>query len=94
MPKMAHRLNAVSADFSSKDHPEPVPPEPHCLMCDVDAALMKEVFDVAQRQYLADNHHHSEADDLGRGLEVAEDVRVTHPVRLAAGHAPGKPIFL
>ena len=52
-----------------KHPPEPVLPEPQGLMSDVDAALMQEVLDVAQRQRVADVHHHRQADDLRARLE-------------------------
>ena len=41
-------------------------------MPDVDASLVEEVLDVAQLQLEPHVQHHGQADDLGRGLEVAE----------------------
>jgi hypothetical protein len=43
-------------------------------MPDVGTALRPEVLDVAQAQREAGVHHHHEADNLGRGVEVAESV--------------------
>jgi len=41
-------------------------------MADVEAALMHEVLDVAQRERVTDGEHHRRADDLWAGLEVPE----------------------
>ncbi len=93
MPETPHRLDAAAPDLRGKDGAETVPPEPNRLMCDIDAPLVQQILDVPQRERIPDIHHHREADDLGRGLEVAEDAGVAHPVRLAALPASGKPIF-
>jgi hypothetical protein len=52
-------------DLGSKHRTEPVPPEPHRLMADIDAALEKQILDLAQRQRVPDVHHHREVDHLG-----------------------------
>jgi hypothetical protein len=41
-----HSLHTALADLGGEHRPEPMPPEPHCLMTDVDAALVQQVFDV------------------------------------------------
>ena len=61
-----HVMNALSADLGGEHRAEPVPPKPHRLVADVDAALEQQVLDVAQRQRVADVHHHHQPDDLGR----------------------------
>ena len=38
---------------------------PHGLVVNVDALLKQEIFDVFQRQGVADKRHHRGADDLG-----------------------------
>ena len=43
-------------------------------MAEVDTALEQEIFDLSQRQRVADIHHHREADDLGRTVEVAKEI--------------------
>ncbi len=53
------------SDLGVKHRTKPVPPKPHRLVTNVDAALEQQVFDLAQRQWIADVHHHGEADDLG-----------------------------
>jgi hypothetical protein len=60
---------------------------------DVDAALMQQVFDIPQRQWIPDNHHHRQADDLRRRLEVAKNAGVAHLVRLAALTVSDRPVF-
>jgi len=94
MPERPHRLSTVATDLGRENRPEPIPPEPHRLMRDVDPPLVQKVFDVPQRKRISDVPHHCQADDLGRGLEVAENARACHPVRLAALPVSRKPIFL
>ncbi len=43
-------LHPLLPDLIGEHGPEPPPPEPHRLMADVDAALVQQVLDVAQRQ--------------------------------------------
>jgi hypothetical protein len=43
-------------------------------MADVDAALMQKVFDLPQRQRIADIHHHRQANYLRRRVETAEGI--------------------
>jgi hypothetical protein len=45
----AHVLDALPADFTGEYRAEPVPPQPHRFMADVDAALEQQILDVAQR---------------------------------------------
>ncbi len=94
MPERPHRLHPAAPDLGRENRPKPVPPEPHRLMRDIDAPLMQKVFDVPERERISDVPHHCQADDLGAGLEVAEDTGVSHPVRLVALPVSGKPIFL
>jgi hypothetical protein len=94
MPEIAHRLYPATADLGRENGAEPVPSEPHGFMRDVDAALMEQVLHVPERKWMPDIHHHREAYDLGRSLEVAENAGVAHPIRLAALLVSGKPFFL
>jgi hypothetical protein len=48
MPEIPHRVDPAAADLGSENRPEPVPPEPHSLMGNVDATLMQQVLDVPQ----------------------------------------------
>lgn len=43
-------LNALPADLGGKHRTEPVPPEPHRLVTDVDAAREQQALDVSQGQ--------------------------------------------
>ena len=65
-----HSRDPFAADLGGEHRAEAVPPEPHDLAVDLDAALMQEILDVAQRQRVADVEHHRQADDLWAGLEV------------------------
>jgi len=48
----------------------------------------QQVLDVPERQRVSDNHHHSQADDLGRRLEGAKDARAAHAARLPPACPP------
>ena len=39
--------------------------KPHALMADIDPTLEQKIFDLPQRQRIADVQHHHEADHLG-----------------------------
>ena len=53
-------------------------------MADVDTALEQQILDLSQRQWVADIHHHREADDFGRTVEVAEGI--SHLAKLWMPH--------
>ena len=54
----------------------PIPPAPHCLVTDVDAALKQRVFDIAQRQGTPAAHHDDEQGRLPRRVETAKRIGV------------------
>ena len=68
----AHPVDPSSPDLGGKHRAEPVPPEPHCLMTDVDTAFVQEVHYVAKRQQKPDVELTCQANDLKRGFEVTE----------------------
>ena len=94
VPTGAHAVNALASDFSREHRPEPVPPKSHCLMADLDPALMQQVFDVPQQKREADIKHHREADDLWDRLEVAERGAFGHTGRLARRPIPRQEKFI
>ena len=63
-------------------------------MRDVAPPLVQKVLDIPQRQRVADVHHRGQADDLGRGLEVAEDAGSAHTMKATGACISRKPIFL
>ena len=75
-------LNAPFPDLRGEHRAEPVPPEPYRLVADIDTALEQQVLDLAQRQRVPDIHHHREANDFGRTIEIAEGI--FHPLRLGS----------
>ena len=83
-------LNPALPDFSRKYLTEPVPPEAHRLMTDIDAAFEQQILDLAQRKWVVHIHHHRQTNDLGRRVEIAE--RIFHPRRLRNGPCYLKPI--
>jgi len=52
-------------------------------MTDIDAPLMKQIFNLPQRQRKTDIHHHGKADNLRRCLEVTKGIG--HGRRLLVG---------
>ena len=81
LTEMTHRPHPAATDLYREDRPEAVPPKADCRRRDVNAALMQQVFDIPKRERVAHIHHHRQAEDLGRRLEVAENTGVAHPVR-------------
>ncbi len=58
-------MNASLPDLRGEHRTEPIPPEPHRLMANIDTTLEQQVFYLSQGQRKADVHHHREADHLG-----------------------------
>ena len=58
-------MSSSYARLRGKHLAEPVPPEPHRLMTNVDATLGQQVLELAQRKRISDVHHHRQADNLG-----------------------------
>ena len=83
--------NAPFPDLCGEHRAEPVPPEPYRLVADIDTALEQQVLDLAQRQRVPDIHHHREANDFGRTIEIAEGI--FHPLRLGSITRRLKPLY-
>ena len=64
--------NPVLPDLPSEHRAEPVPLEPNGFVADIDDRFEQKIFDLTERQRIADVHHHSQADDLGRTVEISE----------------------
>ena len=60
-------------------------------VADIDAPLKQQILDLAQRKRIPDIHHHRQADDLGRRVEIAE--RIFHPTRLRTAQLRIKPVY-
>lgn len=73
---VAHPVDPPASDLGGDHRPEPVRPEPHRLVTDIDAALVHHILDVAERRREPDVQHHREADDLRARLEIAEGERL------------------
>jgi hypothetical protein len=54
---------------------------------DLDTSLVKQIFDIAQRQREPNLEHHRQADDLWARFEVAEGGTHGHPAKLEDGPA-------
>jgi hypothetical protein len=83
-------LNPALPDLGGEYRAEPVPPETHRLVADVDAPLEQDVFDLAQRQRVSHVHHHRQADYLGQAIEILKEI--FHPRRLRAAPPRLKPV--
>nr|WP_288900255.1 hypothetical protein [uncultured Sneathiella sp.] len=58
------RMKSFLPYFTCEQRTEPVPTIAHSLVANVDAALIKKVFNIAKRKGKPDLHHHSQADDF------------------------------
>ena len=72
--------NALLPDLCGEQRTETVPPQTHRVVADIDTAFDQHVVDLAQRQWIADVHHHHEAHYLGRTVDITE--RIVHHRRL------------
>jgi len=68
----AHPVNPFAVDLGSKHRAKPVPPEPHGIMTNSDAALGQQVLKVAKRQAVFHAHHDHEPNALRRRIEMPE----------------------
>ena len=73
--KDVHFCDPLLADLGGESWAEPIPPVANCFMTNVDPAFVEQILHISQRKRESDRHHHCEADDLGRRLEVAENGR-------------------
>jgi hypothetical protein len=71
MLECSHGLHPISTDLGSKYSAEAVPPEANGLMCDVDAAIVELILDVAQGTRVPDIQHNRQTDNLRRRSEVS-----------------------
>jgi hypothetical protein len=77
-------LHTPAADYLREERPEPFPPETHCLVRDVYAALVKQIVHIPKRQRKAGIHHRGQADAFGRDLEIPERVTNRGTLRFQA----------
>ena len=72
LPEALHPADPLPPNVGRKHGTEPVLPQPHGLVTDVDPAFEQQVFCGPKRERKPDVHQHDKADDLGRGVEIAE----------------------
>ncbi len=75
-------LHAFSFDISGKDRIEPVPPIAYRLVREIDAAFVQKIFDVSQRKWKLNMHHHGQSYDSKRRFGVAKGADLGHPARV------------
>jgi len=73
MPPPLHPIsvlgNSLLSTLGGEVRTKPAPPGSHRLIADFDPPFMENIFDLPQRQWIADIHHQSQADDLGEVLK-------------------------
>ena len=79
-------MNTAFPDLRSKQRAKAVPPVPHRFMANVYAPFEQNIFDLTQRQRIADIRHHREADDLGRAVEITEGIVHRRRLRELTSH--------
>ena len=83
-------MNTAFPDLGGKQRAKTVPPVPYGFMANVYAPFKQKIFDLTQRQRIADIRHHREADYLGRAVEITEGI--FHYPRLGDLNSQLKPI--
>ena len=67
-------MNAAVPDLGGKPWTKAVPPVPYGFMANVYAPFEQNIFDLTQRQRIADIRHHREAHYFGRAVEITEGI--------------------
>jgi len=60
LPETPHPAHPLAPDVSREQRTEPVPPQPHRLVTDVDTPLEQQILDVAQAQPASPMKHDRE----------------------------------
>ena len=89
--RIGSMANTAFPDLGGKQRTKAVLPVPHGLMANVDAALEQKIFDLSQRQGVADIQHHRAADYLRRTVEITKGI--LHRRRLRNLTSQLKPIY-
>jgi len=58
-----------AVDINGEHRAEPVPPKPHRLVANINAAFVQKILHVPKRKRKPDVHHYREADHLRAGLK-------------------------
>jgi hypothetical protein len=77
-----HLLDTFTTNFCGEHWAKSIPPIPHRFVADVDAALVQQVLDIAERKGKANLHHDRQADDLRVAVKALERVCFRHEQRL------------
>ena len=79
-------LESPALNSGGKQRPKPVPPQPHSLLADVDAAFGEHILHVPQAKRERDIQHHCRPNDVWGRVEVSE--RVGRFGARGLGHKP------
>ena len=80
------KCNRVLVDQRCEHRTISGPPLANRFVADLDTTLVKQVFDVAQRQRKPNVEHHRKPDDFWAGFEIAEGGTPGHHAKLAKRH--------
>jgi hypothetical protein len=78
---LEHVGGSFRPDLTGEDRTNSIDPESYAFVTNIDATLVEEVFDIAQRKWKSDIHCNRKLDDLWRRLKVVEWV-LSHGNRL------------
>jgi hypothetical protein len=92
--KRSHRPAPARRDINREDGAERILPKQRRAICDLDVAIVQQIFDPLQRHKVFDIYNCGQIDDLGTGLEVTENTEAAHRFQLAALSIGGKQMFL
>jgi hypothetical protein len=87
-----HLLDAFFTNLGRENRAKPSPPKPNCLVTDIDASLVQQVFNISKRKRKTLVHHHCQANDLGRRFEVTKRGAFCRPQTLRNRPALFKPV--
>ncbi len=74
MAEALHPRYLLPTDVGGKQGPEPVSPEAHRLVADVDTAFEQQILDIPEQKREPHILHHHQADHLRRRIETPERV--------------------
>jgi hypothetical protein len=68
-----HHLGSPLTDLVTEIDASSIDPETAAFVAEIDTAIVKKVFNVTKPEHESDINRHTERDDVGRSLELAED---------------------
>ena len=85
--------NAPFSDLRGEHRAEPVPPKTHRLLADIDTALEQQVFDLTERQRIADIAQCSGLPPASSGNHRSDGSQAGHALTFKLDHSMGADHF-